>query len=80
MQAPTGKMLLQPLNGKCLIPGPPLRAVYSQVFLDIVLRKFLNGKIDELRSLAYQQDAEKIKEKLQEIVPEYTISDDEAVV
>ncbi len=43
-------------------------------------QKFLNDKIDELRSLAYQQDAEKIKEKLQEIVPEYTISDDEAVV
>jgi FlaA1/EpsC-like NDP-sugar epimerase len=31
----------------------------------------LNGKIDELVHLAREQDAEKIKEKLQEIVPEY---------
>jgi len=31
----------------------------------------LNGKIDELLHLAREQDAEKIKEKLQEIVPEY---------
>jgi FlaA1/EpsC-like NDP-sugar epimerase len=31
----------------------------------------LNRKIDELAHLAREQDAEKIKEKLQEIVPEY---------
>ena len=31
----------------------------------------LKGGIDELAGLAYEQDAEKIKEKLQEIVPEY---------
>jgi len=31
----------------------------------------LNGKIDELLLLAREQDAKKIKEKLQEIVPEY---------
>ncbi|MCK4390921.1 MAG: polysaccharide biosynthesis protein [Desulfobacterales bacterium] len=33
---------------------------------------FLNGKIDELTRLARDQDAEKIKAKLQEIVPEYS--------
>jgi FlaA1/EpsC-like NDP-sugar epimerase len=32
---------------------------------------FLNGKIDELAKLAYDQDTEKIRAKLQEIVPEY---------
>jgi FlaA1/EpsC-like NDP-sugar epimerase len=31
----------------------------------------LNGKIDELSILAYDQDAEGIRQKLQEIVPEY---------
>ena len=31
----------------------------------------LNGKIDELAGLAYDQDSEKIKTMLQEIVPEY---------
>jgi FlaA1/EpsC-like NDP-sugar epimerase len=31
----------------------------------------LNGGIDELARLAYEQDAEKIRQKLQEIVPEY---------
>jgi hypothetical protein len=31
----------------------------------------LNSKIDELRSLAHQQDAEGIKSLLKEIVPEY---------
>jgi FlaA1/EpsC-like NDP-sugar epimerase len=31
----------------------------------------LNGKIDELRSLAHQQDAEGIRSLLQEIIPEY---------
>jgi FlaA1/EpsC-like NDP-sugar epimerase len=31
----------------------------------------LNGGIDELVSLAYEQDTEKIRRKLQEIVPEY---------
>jgi len=31
----------------------------------------LNGKIDELARLAYDQEAEEIKVKLQEIVPEY---------
>jgi FlaA1/EpsC-like NDP-sugar epimerase len=31
----------------------------------------LNGGIDELARLAYEQDTEKIREKLQEIVPEY---------
>jgi len=32
---------------------------------------FLNGKIDELRSLAQTQDAEGIRSLLKEIVPEY---------
>ena len=32
---------------------------------------FLDGKIDELRSLAHQQDAEGIRSLLKEIVPEY---------
>jgi TolA-binding protein len=31
----------------------------------------LNGKIDDLVHLARVQDAEKIKKRLQEIVPEY---------
>jgi FlaA1/EpsC-like NDP-sugar epimerase len=31
----------------------------------------LNGKIDDLVYLAREQDAKKIKEMLQEIVPEY---------
>jgi len=31
----------------------------------------LNGNIDELVQLSREQDAEKIKERLQEIVPEY---------
>jgi FlaA1/EpsC-like NDP-sugar epimerase len=31
----------------------------------------LNGKIDELKELAYQQKTKEIKERLQEIVPEY---------
>jgi FlaA1/EpsC-like NDP-sugar epimerase len=31
----------------------------------------LNGKIDKLRSLAHQQDAEGIRSLLQEIIPEY---------
>ena len=34
-------------------------------------QKFLNDKIDELRSLAHQQDAERIGLLLQELVPEY---------
>ncbi len=33
--------------------------------------EMLNGKVDELASLAYEQEAEEIKGKLQEIVPEY---------
>jgi FlaA1/EpsC-like NDP-sugar epimerase len=33
--------------------------------------ELLNGEIDELVRLAHQQDAQKIKDKLQEIVPEY---------
>jgi hypothetical protein len=32
----------------------------------------LNGSIDELAKLAYEQDTEAIKEKLQKAVPEYT--------
>jgi FlaA1/EpsC-like NDP-sugar epimerase len=32
----------------------------------------LNGGIDELARLAHEQDSEKIREKLQEVVPEYT--------
>jgi len=32
----------------------------------------LNGGIDELARLAYEQDTDKIREKLQEIVPEYS--------
>jgi FlaA1/EpsC-like NDP-sugar epimerase len=35
----------------------------------------LNGKIDDLLQLAREQDAEKIREKLQEIVPEYKPAD-----
>ena len=35
----------------------------------------LNGKIDDLLELAREQDGEKIKEKLQEIVPEYKPAD-----
>jgi len=35
----------------------------------------LNGKIDELAHLAREQNIEKIKDKLQEIVPEYTPAD-----
>ncbi len=35
----------------------------------------VNGKIDELAILAYDQEGEKIKEKLQEIVPEYKPSE-----
>jgi hypothetical protein len=31
----------------------------------------LNGKIDELKELAYEQDSERIKVKLHEILPEY---------
>jgi len=34
-------------------------------------QKFLNNKIEELRSLAHQQDAEGIGLLLQELVPEY---------
>jgi FlaA1/EpsC-like NDP-sugar epimerase len=38
----------------------------------------LNGKIDELKDLAYEQKTKKIREKLQEILPEYSpISDSE---
>ena len=36
----------------------------------------LNGGIDELARLAYEQDAEKIRKKLQEIVPEYKLTND----
>ena len=32
----------------------------------------LNGGIDELARLAYEQDPQKIRDKLQEIVPEYS--------
>ncbi|RPJ80120.1 MAG: polysaccharide biosynthesis protein, partial [Deltaproteobacteria bacterium] len=38
------------------------------------------NKIAELVELSKKHDAKKLKEKLKEIVPEYTISDDEAVV
>jgi len=38
-------------------------------------QKLLNGKIDELRLLAHEQDIEAIKMKLKEIVPEYAIQD-----
>jgi len=34
--------------------------------------KLLNGKIDELAKMAEEQEAEKIKAKLQEIVPDYS--------
>jgi FlaA1/EpsC-like NDP-sugar epimerase len=34
--------------------------------------RVLNGKIDELKELAYDQKAKEIKEKLQEILPEYS--------
>jgi FlaA1/EpsC-like NDP-sugar epimerase len=40
----------------------------------------LNQKISELDHLAQKHDSKRIKRKLKEIVPEYTISDDEAVV
>ncbi|MDL1983048.1 MAG: polysaccharide biosynthesis protein [Deltaproteobacteria bacterium] len=40
----------------------------------------LDEKIKELKALADAHDAKGIKVKLKEIVPEYTISDDEAVV
>lgn len=40
----------------------------------------LNQKISELAHLAQKHDSKHIKQKLKEIVPEYTISDDEAVV
>ena len=38
-------------------------------------QKLLNGKIDELRLLAHEQDTEAIKMKLKEIVPEYAIQE-----
>jgi hypothetical protein len=37
----------------------------------------LNGKIDELLHLAREQDADKIKEKLREIVSEYRPANNE---
>ena len=37
--------------------------------------QLLDGKIDELVSLAPEQDGEKIKSKLREIVPEYKTID-----
>ena len=40
----------------------------------------LNGKINELIYLAREQDGEKIKEKLQEIIPEYGPSNNQVVV
>jgi len=40
----------------------------------------LDEQIDELASLAKKHDAKAIKEKLKEMVPEYTISDDESVI
>jgi len=40
----------------------------------------LEEKIKELKALADAHDAKGIKKKMKEIVPEYTISDDEAVV
>jgi len=40
----------------------------------------LDEKIKELKALADAHDAKEIKKKMKEIVPEYTISDDEAVV
>jgi FlaA1/EpsC-like NDP-sugar epimerase len=40
----------------------------------------LDEKIKELKALADAHDAKGIKKKMKEIVPEYTISDDEAVV
>ena len=39
-----------------------------------------NEKIKDLTALADAHDAKGIKFKLQEIVPEYTMSDDEAVL
>jgi FlaA1/EpsC-like NDP-sugar epimerase len=42
----------------------------KECYLDV-----LNGKIDDLLQLAREQDAEKIREKLQEIVPEYKPAD-----
>jgi len=36
----------------------------------------LNGKIDELTTLAANQDKKRIKAKLQEILPEYSPSSD----
>jgi hypothetical protein len=38
-------------------------------------QKLLNGKIDELRLLAHEQDTEAIKMKLKEIVPEYALQE-----
>jgi FlaA1/EpsC-like NDP-sugar epimerase len=38
---------------------------------EICDRTLLNGKIDELKDLAYEQDSERIKAKLHEIVAEY---------
>jgi FlaA1/EpsC-like NDP-sugar epimerase len=40
----------------------------------------LDEKIKELKALADAHDAKGIKKKMKEIVPEYTISDDEAIV
>jgi FlaA1/EpsC-like NDP-sugar epimerase len=40
----------------------------------------LDEKIKELKALADAHDAKEIKKKMKEIVPEYTMSDDEAVV
>ncbi|MBA4367473.1 MAG: polysaccharide biosynthesis protein [Desulfobacterium sp.] len=43
-------------------------------------KKQFEDKIAELVELAKKHDAKRLKEKLKEIVPEYTISDDEAVI
>jgi FlaA1/EpsC-like NDP-sugar epimerase len=42
--------------------------------------KKLDEQIGELASFAKKHDAKAIKEKLKEMVPEYTISDDESVI
>ncbi len=47
---------------------------------DINSLSSLEEKIRELKALADSHDAKGIKKKMKEIVPEYMMSDDEAVV
>ena len=71
----TGLRPGEKLHGELITEGEGIvRTPYDKIFVlkgDSCDLNWLHGKIEELTRYAYKQDAEGIKSKLKEIIPEY---------